>query len=126
MPGHSSKFSGSSIPLSGHPASMTNGHNHTLVSGSGPNLLQKRSSESASERSLESVLQASQQQVTAIETMLKGAVLEDKGSFFPVTQTGGNMPGDLPHLLFGNSVTNISCLSVTDSITFCLLLFVYE
>lgn len=118
VPGHPSKFSGSSIPLSGHPVSMTNGHTNTLVSGSGPNLLQKRSSESASERSLESVLQASQQQVTAIETMLKGAVLEDKGSFFPVTQTGGNMPGDLLHLLFRNSVTNISCFSVTDSINF--------
>jgi CLIP-associating protein 1/2 len=104
VPGHPSKLSGSSIPLSGHPASMTNGHNNTLVSGSVPNLLQKRSSENASERSLESVLQASQQQVTAIETMLKGAVLEDKGSFFPVTQTGGNMTGDLLYLLFGTSV----------------------
>lgn len=114
MPGHPSKISGSSIPLSGHPASITNGHNHTLVSGPGPNLFQKRSSESASERSLESVLQASQQQVTAIETMLKGAALEDKGSVFPVTQTGGNMPGDLLHLLFGNSM---SCLFVTDSIS---------
>lgn len=72
-----------------------NDRNLNMISGAGSGLLQRKSAEAAPERSIESVLQASQQHVNAIETMLRGVDIEDKGVFAAAAQTGGRDPGDL-------------------------------
>lgn len=67
-----------------HTTSM-NGYNTTLVSKSASSTLQRKSTKGVPERSLESVLQANQQQVNAIETILKGVAVEDRESDYSQT-----------------------------------------
>ncbi|KAG0621726.1 hypothetical protein M758_3G044000 [Ceratodon purpureus] len=81
---HSTASSGLS---NGLPTASGNGYNTNPASRSASSLLQRKSSEGAPERSLQSVLQASQQQVNAIETMLKGVAVDDLGSYYPNSQT---------------------------------------
>ena len=82
--------SGLSNSLNGHPTASINGYNTNPASRSASGILQRKSSEGAPERSLQSVLQASQQQVNAIETMLKGVAVDDLGSYYSNPQTTGN------------------------------------
>lgn len=78
--GHSPIPSGLPHSSNGNHTSSISGHNTNPVSRSASNILQRKSTEGAPERSLESVLQASQQQVNAIETILKGVAVEDRDS----------------------------------------------
>lgn len=75
---HSSLPSGLSNSSNGTQTATMNGYNNPLRPTS---TLQRKTSEGAPERSLQSVLQASQQQVNAIESMLKGVSVDDQGSY---------------------------------------------
>ncbi|XP_024364725.1 CLIP-associated protein isoform X2 [Physcomitrium patens] len=85
--GHSTSPSGQSNSSDGPHTPSMNGYNtnHTLRPAS--SMSQRKSSESAPERSLQSVLQASQQQVNAIETMLKGVGIDDLRPYYSNSQT---------------------------------------
>jgi CLIP-associating protein 1/2 len=95
---HSTSSSGVSNSLNGLPTASVNGYNTNPASRSASSILQRKSSEGAPERSLQSVLQASQQQVNAIETMLKGVAVDDLGSYYSNPQTTGNCSSNCKHL----------------------------
>lgn len=92
---HSTTSSRVSNSLNGLPTASMNGYNTNPASRSASGILQRKSSEGAPERSLQSVLQASQQQVNAIETMLKGVAVDDLGSYYSNPQTTGNRSSQL-------------------------------
>lgn len=85
--GHSTSPPGVSNSSNGHQTASSNGYNSNYASKSVSSMSQRKPSEAAPERSLQSVLQASQQQVNAIETMLKGVGINDVGSYYPNPQT---------------------------------------
>jgi len=87
---HSTTSSGLSNSSNGLQTASMNGYNTNPVSRPSSNILHRRSSEGAPERSLQSVLQASQQQVNAIESMLKGVSVDDQGSYYSNSQATGN------------------------------------
>lgn len=87
---HSTTSSGLSNSSNGLQTASMNGYNTTSVLRPSSSILQKKSSEGAPERSLQSVLQASQQQVNAIESMLKGVSVDDQGIYYSNPQAAGN------------------------------------
>lgn len=92
---HSTTSSGLSYSSNGLQTASMNGYNTNPVSRLSSTVLQRKSSEGAHERSLQSVLQASQQQVNAIESMLKGVSVDDQGAYYSTSQATGNRSSQL-------------------------------
>lgn len=92
---HSTASSGLSNSSNGLQAPSMNGYNNNPASRPSSSILQRKPSEGAPERSLQSVLQASQQQVNAIESMLKGVSVDDQGSYYSTPQATGNRSSQL-------------------------------
>jgi len=98
--GHSTIPSGLLNSSNGTHIASVNGINTNLVSKSASSVFQRKSTEVAPERNLEKVLQASQQQVNAIETILKGVAVEDRESDY--SQTAGICSSHPISSLFAN------------------------
>jgi CLIP-associating protein 1/2 len=88
---------GSTLPFYENSTKTTNNSSMNLVAGVGAanlsSLSVSKSIDVAPDRTLESVLQASQQQVNAIETMLRGFDTSDKGAVSTAVRMAERDPG---------------------------------
>lgn len=121
---HNTISSGLSNSSNGLQTASMNGYSTNPVSRPSSSILQRKTSEGPPERSLQSVLQASQQQVNAIESMLKGVSVDDQGSYYSNSQASGKYSSQ-QRLCPIFQPLNFSYLCALPSRTFFLFLVIF-